>query len=124
MTKGPRHLVGRHSESMEACVDRYVEFKTLSVVEDYVLVLCTHVSRSSCCFHVATLTPRPWHVSCPLSSRVTITKMGCFYKSAILRFFFSHFYSKYPQNFLPEFMEEGNGITEKCGIKVVFMYHF
>lgn len=56
-------LVSRHTESMEACVDRYVEFnseapKTLSVVEDYALVLYTHVSRSSCCFHVATLTPR------------------------------------------------------------------
>lgn len=124
MTKGPRHLVGRHSESMEACVDRYVEFKTLSVVEDYVLVLYTHVSRSSCCFHVATLTPGPWHVSCPLSHVSPLQKWAAFINRPSFDFFFSHFYSKYPQNFLPEFMEEGNGITEKCGIKVVFTYHF
>lgn len=92
MTKGPRHLVGRHSESMEACVDRDVEFKTLSVVEDYVLVLYTHVSRSSCCFHVATLTPGPWHVSCPLSSRVSpLQKWAAFINRPSFDFFFPIF---------------------------------
>ena len=118
----------RHSESMEAYVERYVEFRSSqNTVRGGGLcsrVVHTRVTLFLLLSRCSTLTPGTSLESCPLSSRVTITKWAAFINRPSFDFFFFFFTSKYPQNFLLKFMEEGNGITEnmwnKSGIYVIF----
>ena len=95
------------------------------MVEDYALVLYTHVSRSSCCFHVALRSHPARLLSLALCRHVSPLQNGLLLLIGHpLIFFLFFFTSKYPQNFLLKFMEEGNGITEKMwnksGIYVTF----